>query len=241
MHELKILSLIIDFFHLNFSIMKLIFLFLVAVTLSLGCNNQNQSPTPKADSSTVKTETLPAKLETLPFKSDVPDAAMQIKLALLAAPPEKRDSCTVLGYDADTLLAVIKKGTNELICLADNPKDTNFSVACYNKDLEPFMQRSRELRKDGVKGQQLFDERANEVKEGKLKMPDGPAALYVYSASSKDVNHKTGEVKNGYMRYVIYVPFATATTTGLPTRPSAPGMPWIMDPGTYRAHVMIDP
>ena len=223
--------------------MKLIFFILATATLSLGCNNQNQTTAPTADSTTVKTETPSASAiqETLPFKSDVPDAAMQIKLALLAAPPEKRDSCTVLGYDADSTLAIIKKGTNELICLADNPKDTNFSVACYNKDLEPFMQRSRELRKEGTKGQQLFDERAKEVKEGKLKMPDGPAALYVYSANSKDVNHTTGEVKNGYMRYVIYVPFATAATTGLPTKPSAPGMPWIMDAGTYRAHVMIDP
>jgi hypothetical protein len=221
--------------------MKLILLFVSTAILFLGCNNQNQTNVPKSDSSTVKKGTPPAKLETLPFKSDVPDAAMQIKLALLAAPPEKRDSCTVLGYDADSQLVVIKKGTNELICLADNPKDTSFSVACYNKDLEPFMQRSRELRKEGTKGQKLFDERAKEVKEGTLKMPDGPAALYVYTANSNDVNRTTGEVKNGYMRYVIYMPFATAATTGLPTKPSAPGMPWIMDPGTYRAHVMIDP
>ena len=221
--------------------MKLIFLFLTAIALLLGCNNQNQAITTKSDSTTVKTGTPAAKQESLPFKSDVPDAAMQIKLALLAAPPEKRDSCTVLGYDANNELAVIRKGTNELICLADNPKDTGFSVACYNKDLEPFMQRSRELRKEDIKGQKLFDERAKEVKEGTLKMPDGPAALYVYAANSKDVNRATGEVKNGYMRYVIYIPFATAASTGLPTRPSAPGMPWIMDAGTYRAHVMIDP
>jgi len=221
--------------------MKFIFLVIAAAILSLGCNNQTQKVTPNSDSPTVKKSTPSVKQETLPFKDNVPDAAMQIKLALLAAPPEKRDSCTVLGYDADSTLAIIRKGTNELICLADNPKDTNFSVACYNKDLEPFMQRSRELRKEGSKGQQLFDERAKEVKEGTLKMPDGPAALYVYTAYSKDVDHTAGTVKNGYMRYVIYMPFATAATTGLPTKASAPGMPWIMDAGTYRAHVMINP
>ncbi|HET7116819.1 MAG TPA: hypothetical protein VFI29_10030 [Hanamia sp.] len=221
--------------------MKLIFLFLTVTLLCLGCNNQNQATTSKEDTALVITGTAPVAQETLPYKPDVPDAAMQIKLALLAAPPEKRDSCTVLGYDADKKLAIIKKGTNELICLADNPNDTSFSVACYNKDLEPFMQRSRELRKEGVKGQKLFDERGKEVKEGTLQMPKGPAALYVYAANSKDVNRTTGEVKNGYMRYVIYIPFATEASTGLATRPSAPGMPWIMDAGTYRAHVMIDP
>lgn len=221
--------------------MKLILFFLIVTALFLGCNNQNQATTSKSDTSSLKKVTPSAIQDTLSYKPDVPDAAMQIKLALLAAPPEKRDSCTVYGYDADKKLAIIRKGTNELICLASNPNDTSFSVACYNKDLEPFMQRSRELRKEGVKGLKLFDERAKEVKEGTLQMPKGPAALYVYAADSKDVNHTTGVVKNGYMRYVIYIPFATEASTGLATRPSAPGMPWIMDPGTYRAHVMIDP
>lgn len=221
--------------------MKPIFLFLAAAIISLGCNNHNQATTSKEDTTSVKT-TIPLSVqESLSYKPDVPDAAMQIKLALLAAPPEKRDSCAVYGYDADKKLVEIRKGTNELICLASNPNDTGFSVACYNKDLEPFMQRSRELRKEGVLGQRLFDERGKEVKNGTLQMPKGPAALYVYAADSKDVDHTTGVVKNGYMRYVIYIPFATEASTGLATRPSGPGMPWIMDPGTYRAHVMIDP
>jgi len=51
----------------------------------------------------------------------------------------------------------------------------------------------------------------------------------------------TGEVQDGYQRSVIYIPYATAESTGLPTKPIAPGMPWIMDPGTHRAHIMIDP
>ncbi|HSN08223.1 MAG TPA: hypothetical protein VLS85_04250 [Hanamia sp.] len=221
--------------------MKPIFLLLLATTLCLGCNNQNQSTPSVTDSTSVKTDTTVAIHEILPFKADVPNADMQIKLAVLAAPPEKRDSATVYGYDANNNLAVIRKGTNEMICLADDPTDTSFSVACYNKDLEPLMQSGRELRKQGMSGKQLFDERAKEVKEGKLQMPKSPAALYVYSADGKDVNHSTGEVKNGYLRYVIYVPFATAASTGLPEKPSAPGMPWIMDPGTYHAHVMINP
>ena len=207
--------------------MKLFLLLITAFTFCLGCNTQNDAPA--------------FEQETLVFKKDVPDADIQIKLALLAVPPEKRDSCTVYGYDAGNQLVIIKKGTNELICLADNPDDSNFSVACYNKDLEPFMQKGRELRKQGINGQQLFDERGKEVKEGKLEMPKDPSALYVYSADPKDVNRATGEVKNGYLRYVIYIPFATVASTGLPTKPSAPGMPWIMNPGTYGAHVMINP
>src|SRR5665647_1234922 len=106
--------------------MKLIFLFLLAATLCLGCNTQNQSTPSGIDSTAVKTDTTAVIHETLPFKADVPNADMQIKLAVLAAPPEKRDNCTVYGFDADNQLAIIRKGSNELICLADDPTDTSF-------------------------------------------------------------------------------------------------------------------
>ncbi|MBK5271907.1 MAG: hypothetical protein JJE22_12920, partial [Bacteroidia bacterium] len=150
-------------------------------------------------------------------------------------------SCTVYGYSSDTELIVLRKGSNELISLADDPRQPDFSVACYVKELEPFMQRGRELRKQGIKDQELFDERGKEVAAGTLQMPKQPAALYVYTAKEKDFDPSTGEVKNGYLRYVIYIPYATAASTGLPEKPSADGMPWIMNPGTYRAHIMINP
>jgi hypothetical protein len=176
-------------------------------------------------------------------QTDVPSAGIQIKSAVLAAPEEKRDSCTVYGYSADKQFILLRQGTNELICLADDPNQGDFSVACYHKDLEPFMQRGRELRKQGMNDQQVFDEREKEVNAGTLQMPKQPAALYVYSAGDKDFNRATGEVKNGYLRYVIYVPYATSASTGLPERPSGSGkgMPWLMNAGTYRAHIMINP
>lgn len=221
--------------------MKTLTLFLAILIFSIGCNTQSNSDSSKKDSTAVAKEAPASVQENIPFKPDVPDAQIQIKLALLAAPPEKKDSATVYGYDTNGQLVILRKGTNEMICLADKPNDSTFSVACYKSDLEPLMQRGRELREQGIKGQQLEDERAKEVKEGILKMPDGPSTLYVYSADAKDVNRATGEVKKGALRYVIYTPFATAASTGLPTKPSAPGMPWIMDPGTYKSHIMITP
>ena len=200
--------------------MKAIPLIIVVITLSFGCNSKKNPPT---------------------AKNEVASAAIQIKTALLAAPSEKRDSCTVYGYSVDKQLIVLKQGTNEMICLADNPDEPGFSVACYVKDLEPFMKRGRELRKQGIRDQMLIDEREKEVNAGTLQMPKQPAALYVYSADEKDFNPATGEVKNGYLRYVIYIPYATAASTGLPEKPSAPGMPWIMNPGKYAAHIMINP
>lgn len=83
--------------------------------------------------------------------------------------------------------------------------------------------------------------REQEVKDGKLKMPEQPTTLYVYTASEEDYNTSTGDVQNGYLRYVIYIPYATAESTGLPLKPDFAGQPWIMDPGTHRAHIMISP
>jgi len=85
------------------------------------------------------------------------------------------------------------------------------------------------------------DIREQEVKSKKLSMPAQPATLYVFSAKEEQFNRTTGEVKDGNLRYVVYIPYATAESTGLPLKPEAPGMPWIMDPGTHRAHIMITP
>ncbi len=213
--------------------MKVILLFMTTFIVCCGCNSKKDSPTSKKE--------INSSIKDSSSKKIVPTAEIQIKTALLAAPLEKRDSCTIYGYSPDKQLIVLRKGTNEMICLADDPDVPGFSVACYCKSLEPFMQRGRELRKQGIKDQQLFDERGKEVKEGTLQMPKEPATLYVYSAKDEDFNPVTGDVKNGYLRYVIYIPFATAASTGLPEKPSANGMPWIMNPGTYRAHIMINP
>jgi len=170
-----------------------------------------------------------------------PSAEVQIKSALMAAPADKRDGATVYGYSQNNELVILKQGTNELICVADDPSQPEFSVACYHKDLHPFMQRGRELRKEGRSNQQVFDEREKEAKSGRLIMPKQPTTLVVVSAKDADVDKSTGEVKNSYMRSVVYIPYATAESTGLPLKPEAPGMPWIMHPGTHGAHIMINP
>jgi hypothetical protein len=128
-----------------------------------------------------------------------------------------------------------------MICLADDPVQKGFHVACYHRDLDPFMARGRQLNKEGKSGTEVFEMRESEVKAGKLSMPEAPSTLFVLTAPDESYNAQSGEVSNTYLRYVIYIPYATAESTGLPLKPGAPGMPWIMDPGTHRAHIMINP
>jgi hypothetical protein len=177
----------------------------------------------------------------LSLLAQTPSAEIQIKTALLAAPEDMRAGAMVYGYDAKGELIVLRKGTNELVCLADNPKQAGLSVSCYHKDLEPFMERGRELKAAGKTFQEIFDMREAEAKSGKLMMPKQASNLQIYSAKAEDYNATTGEVTKGGFRYVVYIPWATAASTGLPIKPEAPGMPWIMDPGTHRAHIMISP
>ena len=175
------------------------------------------------------------------FGQEAPHKEIQIKTAVLAAPQAQREDATVMGYDSKGGLVVLRKGGNGMICLADDPAQKGLSVSCYHQDLEPFMERGRQLKKEGKTFQEIFDMREQEVKSGKLKMPAQPATLYVYTANDENYDPQNGDVKDGYLRYVIYIPYATAESTGLPLKPDFAGQPWIMDPGTHRAHIMISP
>jgi len=171
----------------------------------------------------------------------IPSAEIQIKTAVLAAPADKRDGATVYGYSDKNQFVVLRKGTNELVCLADDPAQKGLSVSCYHRDLDPFMERGRVLKQAGKKPAEILTMREQEVKANKLTMPTHPSTLFSYTAKDENYDMATGDVTDGYLRYVVYIPYATAESTGLPLKPEAPGMPWIMDPGTHRAHIMINP
>jgi hypothetical protein len=168
---------------------------------------------------------------------DVAPPADQVASAILAAPKDKRTDATVLGYNEKGEVVTLRKGTNEFICLADDPTDKTFSVACYHKDLEPFMARGRELAAQGVKGKARHEQRWKEVDAGTVLIPRQPRLLYVLTGDGFD--SAKGEVTNPYLRWVVYVPYATPESTGLSTT-AGPG-PWLMYPGTAGAHIMISP
>jgi len=163
----------------------------------------------------------------------------QIAAAVMAAPESQRAEATVYGFDGNGDLVLLRKGSNNLLCLADNPQKKGFNVACYHKDLEPFMARSRALRKEGKNNGEIFKIKEEEVKAGKLKMPENPTTLHILSGADGVYNAETGMVDNASYRYVVYIPYATRETTGLPLKPVTNGGPWLMDPGTHRAHIMI--
>ncbi len=213
---------------------------LIFAGLLISCNSSNKNEA--SPDATSETEIVADSIPTETHKNLIPidtDEAL-IATALMAAPEASRSGCKVIGYNMAGEFVTLKEGNNEFIVLADDPNKDGFSAACYHKDLEPFMARGRALKAEGKSHQEVFDIREEEVKSGKLKMTIG-STLHIYYGSETKYDPETSKVKDAMLRYVVYMPYATAESTGLPEVPVAPNHPWIMNPGTHRAHIMISP
>ena len=162
--------------------------------------------------------------------------AYQIAAAVTALPPEMRDGAAVLGYTAlGKPLVTLREGKNDMICLAPDPSAPSFHAACYHKAMEPFMARGRQLRAQGVTGGRVDTVRFAEVRSGKLAVPKQPSMLYQIFGGTFD--SVTAKATGGQSLFVTYIPFATPATTGISATPSD-HTPWIMFPGTPKAHIM---
>jgi len=170
---------------------------------------------------------------------DVPTEADQIAAAVLPLPASLRAGAGVMGYRVAGTLEVLRQARNGLRCLADDPADERFHVACYSTSMEPFMARGRQLRARGTPGTRVDTVRFAEVRQGKLRMPTAPASLYSLTGPKGDFDAATGTAPQSKPLFVLYMPGATTATTGLPTTPGKG--PWLMNPGTPRAHLMLTP
>ncbi|MBL0938569.1 MAG: hypothetical protein IBJ03_06730 [Gemmatimonadaceae bacterium] len=168
----------------------------------------------------------------------IPPADQQIAAAVLALPAEMRAGAGVMGYKAPGKLELLRPVKNGMLCLADDPAEEQFHVSCYADTIDPFMARGRSLREQGVKGAQVDTARFAEIRSGKLKMPEKPAALYQIFGPKGAYDHATGKVTSGRALFVVYVPFATPESTGLSGVPSS-NTPWLMLGGTPKAHIMF--
>jgi hypothetical protein len=165
--------------------------------------------------------------------------ARQVAAAVLAAPEEYRDGAGVLGYNSAGKLVELRKAGNDMLCLADDPREERFHVACYHVALDPFMARGRELTAQGVTGMKRDSIRNADVVAGRVKMP-AVAGLYTLTARPGCFNAETGQLCDRVNPvHSVYVPFATTASTGLLDHPSDEHTPFLMSPGTPRAHIMF--
>jgi hypothetical protein len=162
--------------------------------------------------------------------TQVKDAEVQIAETVRALPESFREGATVIGYNQTGEHIELRKGTNDMICWADDPNLTDAKgeifVVCFPKSLEPYMTRLQELTLKGVSN--IYDTVDNEIEAGKIPMPK-LAVRYTLRGHSPD---------GALPLTVIHVPFATAESTGFSTEIDN-FRPWLMWPGTANAHIMV--
>ncbi|MFK7781473.1 hypothetical protein [Psychroserpens sp.] len=219
---------------------RIITIFIIAGIL-MSCNSSDKTKDHNKNFATTETVTdSSSKVANEQLVAIQTNEAL-IATALMAAPEESRAKCKVIGYNIDGEFVTLREGDNEFIVLADDLNKPGFSAACYHKDLEPFMARGRELKAEGKTSREIFDIREVEVKSGKLQMGKPGSTLHIYYGAGELYSPNTFNVAGAQYRYVVYLPFATSQSTGLPEKPIAVNHPWIMNPGTHRAHIMISP
>jgi hypothetical protein len=161
----------------------------------------------------------------------------EIAAAVLPLPDSLRAGARVLIYRGPDLVEV-RPGSNEMICLGDDPSHKGLQVSCYHKSLEPFMARGRELRAAGVTKREAVDSaRLADVKSGRIVMPSS-AILSSIFAESDSFDAAAGPPEKHRGLDVIYLPYATQESSGITEQP-ATDRPWLMFPGLPWAHVML--
>ncbi len=185
---------------------------------------------------TVKIEKVEEKAPVQQLNSE-----QQIASAVLAAPEEVREGAKVYGFDTAGNFITLRDGTNDMVCIADDPNRNGFEVVSYHMDLDPYMARGRALKAAGKEFGDRRDIREKEAAEGTLKMPKKSAILHILHGKNGWFDIDSTKVRNANYRYVVYIPYATQASTGLSLSPNAPGHPWLMFPGKANAHIMITP
>ena len=172
-----------------------------------------------------------------PAPGQLPTVAQQMAASVQALPKEMQAGATVMGYRTAGKLETIREGKNGMTCLALFAIQKDFHVACYQDSMEPFMARGRELRAQGVKDDKVDTVRFAEVAAGKIKMPQAGDDVSDLR-EAKSWNAATGKITDASTLTVIYIPGATPESSGLSPTPAKSG-PWLMHPGTPKAHIML--
>jgi hypothetical protein len=167
----------------------------------------------------------------------IPPAAEQVAAAVLPLPAEQRAGATVLGYASDGRLVTLRAGTGAMRCLADDPAQPTFHVACYHQGLEPFMARGRALRAEGVTGMQVDTVRFREVTSGRWRC-HARAGRSTRSPARREAGMRRRARSPARAR-------CSCTTSRSPrlrprgSRSARARRPWLMFPGTAKAHIML--
>lgn len=177
-----------------------------------------------------------------PANAQTSRAPHAVEAAVLPLPEHLRAGATVVLQADDGTSTILRKGTNDMVCVDATTTDT-FLAYCYTQTVYKVYQRAAALGKQlhtSDMDMGVADSIEAEIKRGKLTLPREPTVgfalmgpIHGYDRATNSVN---GEIKSWQ---TIMMPFATGAALGLPEAP-AKDMPWVMHPGMWMAHIMIE-
>lgn len=155
-----------------------------------------------------------------------------IERAVLAAPERMRADATVLDLRADGTIAVLREGSNGLICWdnAGRPGITNpIDVQCTTAANRDRLAQNHAIISAGENQEEIDARFAEAERNGTRALSEFGSIYYHVMGASPDAlrTHTT-----------VAVPNATAESLGLPAQPG-PARLWLMDAGTSSAHLMV--
>jgi hypothetical protein len=183
-------------------------------------------------------------LPTAPAQTD--ELARRIAAALLPLPESMRADATVVSRGEDGKVSVLRKGSGEMVCTADQPGNQVFYVNCFHQAIYDARNRAEEVTKELQRANKPADRNAvfavidKEIKDGKLKLPDHPVMGFQMRGPRSGYNPATNTVSSEITVWqMVEIPYTTGAKLSLPEEPKGT-VPWVMFPGTWDAHIMIE-
>ena len=169
----------------------------------------------------------PYEVLMIPVKLGPTDA--QIERALMPLPAYSRDTANIVVFDAEWNPIVVHDGGSDMNCVAGAPFMGLQYAVCQHVSSQPFWVMGMQMAAEKVPQAKIDRARIDAMIAGELETPDVGVARYFLIG---------GRVENLSPLMAIPLPNATGESTGLSTSPDS-YRPWLMNPGTPNAHVMI--
>ena len=185
----------------------------------------------------IATALVSADAQSMPADEKASRDLNRIAAALLPLPEALRGGATVVSVEKG-VTTVLRTGSNGMVCTADQPDDQVFFVNCFHETVREVMLRSNELRRSMSPNdvQAAIDK---EIKGGKLKVPLSPSMGFQMRGPLSGYDPSTNTVSKGIdVWQMVILPHATGASLSLPETPQGT-MPWVMEAGTWSAHIMI--
>ena len=174
---------------------------------------------------------LPFTAVLLPSALCAQSADADIERTMLAAPASLHAAATILELRPDGSTAVLRKGSNDLICWDNEGRPGQmapFDIQCTAKANRPRLEQNHAFESAGGTVAEILARFERAEADGTRALSVwGSIYYHVYGDSAQDYRNHT----------VVAVPYATRDL-GFPIA-RGPAMLWLMEAGTSGAHLMV--